>query len=250
MPAQFDQLRLAFMLLTRLPMGRLKDPVPELQTVGWAYPVVGAICGFLLWGAFAFFAAWAVPPVMSAILGMMMIALLTGALHFDAIADCADGLGGGRDLEHRLEIMRDSRLGSYGALALILVVALWLAAASAVAARPPMLAFMAIGACSRFAMLILQILLPPARADGLGHLAGRPGGLQAVFAGLFCVGLLFASGLAAGYILAPILVSTVLVYWRAKSLLGGQTGDVLGAAQIVSETAALCGLWLFLQNGV
>ena len=248
--SRFDQLRLAFMLLTRLPMGRLSDPVPPLQAVGWAYPVVGLLCGFVLWGFWFACAALGLPSVMSAILSLMGIALLTGALHFDALADCADGLGGGRDRDHRLDIMRDSRLGSYGALALVLIVALWLAAGSALASQPPFWELLTIGAGSRFAMLVLQIVLPAARKDGLGHMAGRPGALQAVFGGLICAFPLIFLAVPFWVILIPILVVTGLVYWRTKVLLGGQTGDILGAAQILSETAALCAVWGFVQSGV
>ena len=116
---RLDEARLALMLLTRLPVGRLKDPVPSLAEARWAYPLVGLVIGAIAWVAHHGALMLGLGPLPAALVALGAMVLVTGALHHDGLADFADGLGGGRDPDHRLEIMRDSRIGSYGALALI-----------------------------------------------------------------------------------------------------------------------------------
>ena len=118
-----DEARLAFMLLTRLPMGQMAEAPPLAASV-WAYSVVGAMVGALAGLVFSF-AAWAgLPPVTAGLLAIGAGVLLTGAMHEDGLADLADGFGGGHTRERKLEIMRDSRIGSYGVVALVLALGL------------------------------------------------------------------------------------------------------------------------------
>ncbi|MAS40306.1 MAG: adenosylcobinamide-GDP ribazoletransferase, partial [Porticoccaceae bacterium] len=113
-----DEVRLAFMLLSRLPMGRIAAAPPLSQSF-WAYPLVGAVVGgvtgLVLWGGLAL----GLPPLAAAAVALGASVTLTGAMHEDGLADTADGFGGGDTVVRKLEIMRDSRLGSYGVLALI-----------------------------------------------------------------------------------------------------------------------------------
>ena len=232
---RWTEARLALSLLTRLPAGPFPDqPIPTGNTA-WAFPLVGLLVG-LLSGLVYLTTATALPPMIAAILAVGAAVLLTGALHEDGLADVADGFGGGQDRAAKLDIMRDSRIGTYGVVALILALGVII---SAVAEMPRTAAslpiFAAIGAMSRSAMLVPMALLPPARTDGLGQSATLPIGLR------FWTGL--GLGIIAALLTLPILVlvvasTTLALLWLAKRQIGGQTGDVLGATQKLAECAA------------
>lgn len=245
-----EEARLALMLLTRLPTGRLVDPAPTLAEARWAFPLVGLPVGACAWIAQAGGIALGLDPLAAAIAALAAAALVTGALHLDGIADFADGIGGGRDRAHCLEIMRDSRIGSYGVLALIFTLALAAAALAplAPAMSLPVLLFTAVG--SRLAMLVALDRLPPARVDGMGLRAAgaapwawAPGMAATAVLGLW-VGLGAAVALLAGAAVAGLLARLAL------RRIGGQTGDVLGAAQVLTETAGLLALsaWMTGQS--
>ena len=232
--------RLALMLLTRLPAGRLAEPVPGLAEARWAWPVAGLAVGAAGWAAFAGSQALGLPPAAAAWLALGAGALVTGALHEDGLADWADGAGAGGDRARRLEIMADSRIGSFGVVALILSFGLRAAAIAALA--PGLAAFLAIAVASRAAMLALQEALPPARPGGLGAQAAGRGdwrGALGLALGLAALLVLGAPGLAAGLAMA---LATAALGRHARARLGGQTGDVLGAAQQLAEIAG----WLAL----
>jgi len=239
---RFDEARLAVILLTRLPMGRLADPVPSLGAAAWAYPFVGLIVGMAGWAAQAVALVLGLAPDPAALIAVAVMALLTGGLHLDGLADLADGLGGGRDRAHALEIMRDSRIGTYGAVTLILAIGLQAAALAQFAAGMPLLAFLLAGVVSRLAMTAALHLLPQARADGLGKSAGGTGDGTLVPRALVCVGLTVALGAAWLIALAAAAAMAALVVWRTMRRLGGQTGDVLGAVQMIAEIACLLAL--------
>lgn len=234
-----DELRLAMMMLTRLPMGRLADPAPTLTQARWAFPLVGLPLGLFAWAVFAGASALNLPGLTCAVATLAALAALTGGLHHDGFADFADGAGG-RDRTQRLEIMRDSRVGSYGVIALIFAVGL---AASALSALPASAwaGFVLVSVASRLAMLILLDTLPPARMDGLGHMAARARGPNSlsVWAPGLIVSLAAALilGLAALAVLTAMALATAFVARQARRSLGGQTGDVLGAVQLTAETA-------------
>ena len=229
----------AAMLLTRLPVRGAATA--EAARAAWAWPLVGAGLG-LAAGAVAWAAlALGLPTGAAAILAVAVQVVLTGALHEDGLADVADGFWGGFDRDRRLEIMRDSRIGSYGVIALVLGLGarVTLVAALASVALP---ALVATGAASRAAMGWQMRRLPPARADGLGHGAGRPPG-WAVAAGLAvalaCALPLGLAGLGAGLAAAAAVLGVGAV---ARAKIVGQTGDVLGATQQLAEIAGLATL--------
>lgn len=234
---RIKEARLAVMLLTRLPAGTLTDPVPSLTAARWAYPFVGLIVGGLGWLAH-FCALWlGLTPLFASVAALGTMALVTGALHHDGLADFADGIGGGRDRDHALDIMRDSRIGSYGVLAVIMAILL---AASAMAGLGDirLLAFLFIGAASRLAMVLVLDLLPPARGDGMGHMAaGQRSVLPWVPGGLLTLGLVLCVGTSALWAVLTMAIATLVLARLAIRKIGGQTGDVLGATQLVSETA-------------
>ncbi|WP_245216620.1 adenosylcobinamide-GDP ribazoletransferase [Sagittula salina] len=240
MRRRFEELRLAVVFLTRLPAGRLKDPIPELSAARWAFPLVGLAVGAITAAVFWVLTVMGMAPMLAAVLALAAQALTTGALHQDGLADVADGLGGGRDRAHALEIMRDSRIGSYGALALVLTTAAWIVALAEVGQAWPLLA---LAVASRLAMLAVLVELPSARAEGLGQSASarcRPYAPGLIVA----VACLLPLGWAGAWAAAAMALMTLLLANRALKRIGGQTGDVCGAAQILSETAGLVALCL------
>lgn len=231
------ELQLAFVLLTRLPMGRLPDETPPTRDAAWAFPLVGLVIGSFS-GAVFLLTATVLPPLAAALLAITTGVVLTGALHEDGLADVADGFGGGQTRDAKLEIMRDSRIGSYGVVALILVLGL---TATAMAASPPtfksLMMFAAIGAISRAAMVIPMTLLRPARADGLGVHAALETGWRLWTA----LGLMVLAAMITLPVLIIIAILTAsLMTMAAKTQIGGQTGDVFGATQKLTE----CTCWL------
>ncbi|PYD71140.1 adenosylcobinamide-GDP ribazoletransferase [Komagataeibacter swingsii] len=233
-------------LLTRLPVGWLAhDGLPYSMTRSiWCWPLVGAglgACGSLLYAGLRWLGIAALPAAGWSI-GMLLLAC--GGLHEDGLADMADGCGGGRDRARKLEIMRDSRVGSYGVMALVIAL---LVRITALAAMPGAVAIMAMpvaGALARVAMAAVLWRLPPARSDGLASsMAGVPGHALATCMGLagLCAAVLLpwpraalACAVAAG--------AAVIMCLFARRQIGGQTGDVLGATAVVAECAILAAL--------
>lgn len=233
--------------LTRLPL-RAASGMEALAAASRAFPLIGLGLGAVAGGAM-WLAAWAnLHPLACAFMGVIAMAWMTGALHEDGLADFADGMGG-RDKQRRLEIMRDSRIGSFGVLALIFAVGI--KAAILAGLQGPGIAwaaFAAAAAMSRAVMAPCMTLLRPARADGLGKSAGRPDALvsaQSLAIGAVAAGILLGwqLGLAA---LAAALAAFLAVGWLARSRLGGYTGDVLGALQQVAEIFILLVVGAFL----
>lgn len=230
--------------LTRLPVPDVRYEADWLPRAARYFPLVGSGIGLVaacvLWGA-----AHIWPEPVPALLAVAAAILVTGALHEDGLADTADGFGGATR-ERRLAIMKDSGIGTYGALALGIVLALRVAA---LAAMPPALAAAALVAAQaggRLMPVILMARLPyagdPATAR-VTHGAGRPGGLDLALAGVTAlVPLLFLplNRALAGFVLG--LVASGLVAWRACRALDGYTGDVLGAAVATFETGFLLGV--------
>lgn len=228
----------AFALLSRLPL-------PNHRATGaasaWAWPLVGAVLGAIAAGI-ASGALWlGVTPGVAAALVLASLALLTGGLHEDGLSDSADGLFGGWTRARRLEIMKDSRIGSYGMLALMLVtLARWSALTALLVFGGHWAALIATGAVSRAPMALMMALLPNARGEGLSHATGRPT-LPVAWVGMALA--LAISALLAGWtglaLLGAALLSTVLMSILALRRIGGQTGDTLGAAQQLAEVACL-----------
>jgi len=236
----------ALTFLTRLPAPAAATgemaPETSLARTAWAFPLVGIVVGAA--GGIAYIIAQGIglPPLAAALIAVGTAVLVTGGLHEDGFADMADGFGGGATREDKLEIMRDSRTGAYGVLALVFSVGLRVAALAQIATGWRVLgALIAAHALARGAMPIAMRALDPARADGLGASAGRPeqdvviwsGGI-AIVAAVLCAG--FRAGLLAAIVTAGAMV---LVSWLAQRQIGGYTGDVLGAIEQASEIVAL-----------
>ena len=234
----------ALTLLTRLPAGWLFPPDADYapSRAVWAYPVVGVLVGMI--GAVVYAAChWlGLPPSLSALWTLVGLLLATGALHEDGLADTADGFGGGRTLARKLEIMRDSRIGSYGAIALILSIALR-TSALALLADPHRVAGTLIAACvlGRCAMLLPLRLLPQARTDGMGASVARGPIWAVLLAWVLAVMAVFAllpAPRAAIALAATVLAGCGLAL-LARRQIGGTTGDVLGACAAGVECLVL-----------
>lgn len=226
-------------LLSRLPV-RPREIHPMHQAA-WSFPLVGLVIGTLA-ALLASIALWGgLPPQIAALLALGSMILMTGALHQDGLADTADGLWGGWTQERRLEIMRDSRIGTYGVLSLILCLVLQGCALSTHFERGTGVAALITAAvASRAAMVPIMSMLPPARRDGLGHASGRPSGPMTTFA--LGLALLIAIALTGAGFVAVALGAALPVLWLAQTAharIGGFTGDTLGAAQQLAETSAL-----------
>ena len=258
---------LALLFLTRLPVSRLLSSrlFPDRSENSsalcvWAFPLVGVLIGSI--GAFVCLFFWwlGLPVFMTAVFCLLFLTLLTGGLHEDGLADFADGLAG-HDPAHRLAIMRDSRIGSYGVLALVLALALRGGAiAEIIDQNMPdqdlldvvslFAAFITICVISRGAMLLPLILMKPARPDGLGKFYAQASPKNRFF--LLAAGLLITLA-----ILILVFITDGKIYWLdgaiflaasvgigclpafvAHSRIGGQTGDILGAVQQFTEIAA------------
>ena len=212
-----------------------------LAASAWAWPLVGAALGAAA-AALASAALWlGVTPGVTAVLVLAFGAMLTGGLHEDGLSDTADGLFGGWTKARRLEIMKDSRVGSYGVLALVLVVlARWSALTALLVFGGHWAALVATGALSRAPMALIMALLPNARGEGLSHATGQPApgiALAALGLGLaIAVALTGWTGIAMA---AAALGAGAVLSASALRRIGGQTGDILGASQQLAEVACL-----------
>jgi len=235
----------ALAFLTRLPLPAPvaePDRPPDLARATRAMPLAGAAIG--LGGGVIYWlsAALGLTPAIAGLLAVAATILMTGALHEDGLADSADGLFAGAEPARRLEIMRDSRIGAYGTLALILSVGLRAAALAALAAPgPAVAALIAAHALARALPPAVMAWAPLARDDGLAVGAGQVEtkyawtalGIGAAVAVAF---LGFGPGLVA--LLAAGSIGLV-AFCLARTRIGGYTGDVLGAIEQLGEIAVL-----------
>jgi len=228
-------------LLTRLPVPGSRDQ-PRGGNAAWAYPIAGLFAGCIAALTAAISVAIGLSAPVAAALSIAAAVLTTGALHEDGLADTADGLWGGNSRIRRLEIMRDSRIGAYGVLALILSVLLrWTAITELVATGQASAALIAVGVLSRAVMPPAMSAMPFARQDGLAVSVGTVSAGAALLAALTGGALaVFFLGLPALPAMLAIAIAALVVLRIAKAKIGGVTGDVLGAVQQISEIAALC----------
>src|SRR5262245_35197684 len=234
--------RVAIAFLTRLPMPHPEGPQPEnFVRAHRAFPLVGAAIGLAVALLYLGMTALGVPGLAAAAVALGASALLTGALHEDGLADMADGFGGGRDRAAKLEIMRDSRLGTYGALILLVSFAAKLSALAALPKAAVVPALVACHALARGILPVMVIVLPPARKDGLAAAVGTPTHATATVAVvsplvIAFIALPWAIASAAAVVAAACACAVGVL---AQRQIGGQTGDVLGATEQIAETAIL-----------
>jgi adenosylcobinamide-GDP ribazoletransferase len=241
----------ALRFFTRLPLAPAAACQPfNFNRIAWAAPLAGAILGLVGSAVLALTQPFGLPPLIRAGLATAALVAATGALHEDGLADAADGFGAAARAR-KLEIMHDSRIGAYGAIALTLALILrvaGLAAALTGGFWGAAGALTLVSAVSRAGALAPLALLDPARSNGAGAAAGR---LTApAFAAAWGAALVIAVALGAimvgvGRAVAALIAAAVgaaAMTALARRQIGGQTGDVAGAAQQWSEIAAWCGL--------
>ncbi|MGH6818170.1 MAG: adenosylcobinamide-GDP ribazoletransferase [Methylovirgula sp.] len=235
---------------TRLPIPALgfeKAPYEmPAGTTARMLPVAGAAIGVVAAIALLVAAKLGLPPPLAALVSVACLALITGALHEDGLADLADASAGANP-EERLAIMKDSRIGAFGTLALVFGSLARVLAIAIVAAHGLCLAswvLIATAAVSRTLMLLALYLLPPARAEGAGFAVAALS--EPVLAVAALIGFLFGltpllAGASLGRVILALVLSVAAAYGviiLARRLLKGQTGDVAGATQQAAEIAS------------
>jgi adenosylcobinamide-GDP ribazoletransferase len=221
-----------------------------------AYGVAGAVISLPASLFLLVLLAAGLNPLFAAAVALSCQLLVTGALHEDGLADCADGFGGGSSRERVLEIMKDSTIGAYGGIALAMSLLLRVSGVAAIAAgASPLAAALAlIGVCaiSRAAMVWHWHALPAAKPDGVAATAGQPDDDTSRFAVISgaLLALIFtfpATGLGGGVLCLIFAGVACLGFTRlVAAKIDGHTGDTIGATQQISEIAALLGLALWL----
>jgi adenosylcobinamide-GDP ribazoletransferase len=226
-------------LLTRLPIPVSQDRAVERgAAAAWAYPLAGLAIGTILAVTVTTLTWIGLPIGIVAALVIAVNVILTGAMHEDGLADSADGLWGGWDKARRLEIMKDSHIGVYGVLALSLSLLIrWLGVSALIALDIYWAGLIAIAVLSRGGMVVLMAAMDNARDGGLSKSVGRPSAKTAWIAVAICGVIALLLGQLAILITAPIAVLACGLIARSK--IGGQTGDILGATQQVTEIALL-----------
>ncbi|TQV76325.1 adenosylcobinamide-GDP ribazoletransferase [Denitrobaculum tricleocarpae] len=246
----WSDLKFCLVFMTRLPL-RLDDRTRNrsLAEACAVLPLVGVVVG--LWSAAVLWLTLAagLPYLAAAATAVAASILLTGALHEDGLADVADGFGGGLEKARKLEIMRDSRIGSYGVIAIGLSLILRVTLIAEIVGRFESFwgitgALIAVHVIGRGLLPAVMAALPLARGDGLAAAAERPSGSRAgaasalsLLAAAFCLGL--TPGIVA-FVAGGIAV--IIMAWLARRQIGGYTGDVLGASEQVAEIATLAAI--------
>jgi adenosylcobinamide-GDP ribazoletransferase len=248
-----DAVMRALGFLSRLPVPArfFNEPDKAPADDAAAYPLAGVVIA--LPGALALLVTGALTdPLLAAALAVLTTIALTGALHEDGLADAADGFGGGASAERRLAIMKDSAIGAYGVIAvtgsmLLRIVAL---AAIAEAASPltAALAFIAAHGVARAAMVWHWIRLAGARPGGTADAAGQPtpGAMNAALLGggaVFLLAIVLPAGLSAAAVAGLLVLGATAAFARlCRRMIGGHTGDTIGACEQIAEATLLIGL--------
>jgi adenosylcobinamide-GDP ribazoletransferase len=235
----------ATQFLTRVPTPALRGFTPDwIARAARYFPLVGQGVGLAC--AFVWLAAgrlW--PGLPAAALAVAAGVMITGAFHEDGLADTADGLGGGQTAERRLAIMKDSRIGAFGALALILVVGLRIVLVASLAPAAGAWALVLSHGGGRAAAVMVMAALPYAGDPGAAKIAPPQSPVRRREAALALVlgawPLLSLTPARAIVALALAAAGAVALALAARRLIGGQTGDVLGAVEQLAELGLLMG---------
>jgi adenosylcobinamide-GDP ribazoletransferase len=238
-----QELNACVVFCTRLPLMRAASAAGgSLTKAAWAFPLAGLVVGVIGAAAYAVAHKFGLPPWPAAALSIVTTLIITGCLHEDGLADTADGFGGGKTREQKLDIMRDSRTGAYGVCALVLALLLRAGAlASLPSAHAVVWALIASHAAARATIPVLMFLLPPARSDGLSFDARQPPG-ESIFAAVVIGFVILVFCLHPGRTIMALIclaLVVVLMAWLSSSQIEGQTGDVLGALEQTGEITVL-----------
>ncbi len=237
-------------LLSRLPVRVNTDAATKRGAqAAWAYPLAGLVLAVIAAsiGNVTLWIGLPIPLAAGVILATLVIT--SGAMHEDGLADTADGFWGGWDKINRLKIMKDSHTGVYGAVALVLSLGLrWQALALIIAHGAIWPALIATAMLSRAVMVPVMARLPFARSEGLSRSVGRPSAKTAALATLIAgIAALILFQFTALWLIAAAALAATLSATIAKAKIGGQTGDVLGATQQITELTLLLTLTALLS---
>lgn len=224
---------------------RVRDTLPfderALGRSGAFFPVVGFLLGLTVWGLDLLF-SFLVPLALANVLLIIALAGLSRGLHLDGVADSADGLLGSSDRRRSLSIMKDSRVGTFGALALLALLVMKLRAFDLLSGAERTHALLLSPMFGRWACVVMAYAAPPAREEGLGALFVQ--GVQfreIVLASVFVLATgLFLIGFLNVFLLGLLIGLTWGATRYCERRLGGVTGDTLGAIGEIVETAAFC----------
>ncbi len=243
---QFQLFLCAVQFLTRIPTPALNGFEPDwISRSARYFPLVGLLvggaCAAVFWAASQIWSGW-----LPALLAIAAGVLITGAFHEDGLADTADGLGGGTTVAKRLTIMKDSRIGTYGALALGLTLAIKAAALATLPAGLGAWTLVAAHAAGRGASVLAMRALPYVGDAKTGKWKPSPSDLSLteVLIALAVAGLPLALS-PDGVVISAVLAGAVLacaLALTARRLLGGYTGDVLGGVEQVFELGFILGV--------
>lgn len=247
--AKFSDISASLGLLSRLPIPvNFAEAKARGAAASWAFPVAGMVIALVVGFVVSLLLHFNVTPEIAAAIAIGTQILITGAMHEDGLADSADGLWGGWEKDRRLEIMKDSRIGTYGVLALVLSLLIrWTALSAIFAAGSVFAPLLAVAAASRLPMLALMAILPNARGSGLSASVGKPSkDTLALGTAVTLVAMVFFAGWSFVPLFLFCTLAAMLCAQIAKAKIGGQTGDILGATQQVVEMTALITLssWL------
>jgi adenosylcobinamide-GDP ribazoletransferase len=249
-----DDLVMCLRFFSRLPTGDRPFEAPDLGRMALALPFASVVIGLGPAVLMVVLVLLGVPPWFAAGMGVLAMILVTGAMPDDAVADAVDGLFGGHSVERRLEIMKDSRHGSYGVAALTLYIVLRVAAIGGVATVNPYAAaaiWIAATILARSGSLWLTHELPPARSGGasaaVGQVGLRPWLVGAGFAAVIAFVLAAPATSLLAVVLALIATAAIAKGWSrlCRRLVGGQTGDLIGALHVLIEIGVLTVLLIF-----
>ena len=251
--SRFGDIAAAFLLLSRIPVKYqfVKDSPPDFNSSLWAFPLVGLVIGTFGGIMLTFASFLGLPLLVCGGLSVSVMAMATGAMHEDGLADTADGFGGGRDVDDKMRIMHDSHIGSYGVLALcistIIRISLFASIAELDLSNLALIGLVAaIAAAARWQILIALRAFPIAAYAKLARVTGQPS-MIAIFAAAF----LWVVPLV--YFVVPIAaviagIATLLVCLGlgriAMRQINGISGDVMGAMIILGEIMLAAGLCL------
>ncbi|WP_210338802.1 adenosylcobinamide-GDP ribazoletransferase [Devosia rhizoryzae] len=245
-----DNLVMALRFFSRLPTGGGPHERPELGRIAVVLPLAAVIMGISPVAVLVGGAALGLPAYSAATLSVAAMVVIGGAMMEDALADAADGLFGGHTRLRRLEILKDSRHGSYGVAALCLFLLLRVSALGSIIAIDPLLAglvWLSANVAGRSASLWLAVDLPLARPEGAAATVGALPRRQFIVGAALAALLVFLGAPTLGVLIAlPVLALVVWSWGRlCHRLVGGQTGDLIGAAAALGEITVLTVLLIF-----
>ena len=233
----FKEFQLSITFLTILPFGRIKEPLPKIENACWAFPLCGAFIGGLTYCVLVLTSILSLSITLSAILAIATGIIITGGIHEDGLADSADGILGGNNINSRLKIMKDSRIGTFGLLTVLIFVLIRI---DLLTYYPisfyGFLGFIAISAISRLGMVSILFFMEPAKVSGLGNSSNVSNtfiyGLTCLLTLPFFVPL-FQVGI---FMIMIFIVALIIIIFFAKRKINGHTGDLCGATQQIIET--------------